>query len=58
LRLACALENCAIPLMKLGDTEGDVDLFVAETNRQTRVMSHSTCKLSSEEFNAIFTQAL
>lgn len=47
-----------IPLSQLGATEAELDDLVAETNRQTRVMGHSTYKLSSDEIRAIFVNAL
>jgi hypothetical protein len=50
-------DSCDIPLRNFRVKEGDLDSLVAETNRQTRVMGHSTYKLSSEEIKAIFARA-
>ena len=50
--------GCDIPLRNFGVKEGDLDSLVAETNRQTRVMGHSTYRLSSEQIKAIFARAL
>jgi alcohol dehydrogenase class IV len=50
--------GCDIPLGRLGAKEADLDDLVAETNRQTRVMGHSTYKLSSDEIRSIFAGAL
>lgn len=50
--------GCDVPLTKLGAKESDLDELVAETNKQTRVMGHSSYKLSSEEIKEIFKKAL
>lgn len=50
--------GCDIPLGRLGAREADLDDLVAETNKQTRVMGHSTYRLSSDEIRSIFAGAL
>jgi len=50
--------GCDTPLRQFGATEADLDELVAETNRQARVMGHSTYKLTSDEIRSIFAGAL
>lgn len=50
--------GCLIPLREFGVTENDLDGLVAETNTQTRVMGHSTYKLSSAEIKEMFRKAM
>ncbi len=50
--------GCLRPLRTFGATEADLDALVAETNTQTRVMNHSTYRLTSEEIKDMFAKAL
>ncbi len=50
--------GCLRPLRSFGATEADLDDLVAETNTQTRVMNHSTYRLTSEEIKEMFAKAL
>ena len=50
--------GCDIPLSLLGVKEEDINELVVETNKQTRVMGHSTYALSSAEIREIFQAAL
>lgn len=50
--------GCLIPLREFGVTESDLDDLVAETDTQTRVMGHSTYKLTDYEIRQIFQQAM
>lgn len=50
--------GCDIPLSAFGAKEEDLNELVVETNKQTRVMGHSTYTLSSAEIKAIFQAAL
>lgn len=50
--------GCLIPLQEFGVTEGDLDGLVAETKTQTRVMGHSTYKLTDAEIKEMFQKAL
>ena len=49
--------GCLIPLSKLGGDKKDIDRLVEETNKQTRVMGHSSYKLTSEEIAEIYHRA-
>lgn len=50
--------GCLRPLRTFGATEADLDDLVAETNTQTRVMNHSTYRLTSQEIKDMFAKAL
>lgn len=50
--------GCLLPLRTFGATEADLDDLVAETNTQTRVMNHSTYRLTSPEIRGMFEKAL
>ena len=50
--------GCLVPLRELGVTEGDLDSLVSEAKTQTRVMGHSTYKLTDEEMRIMFAEAL
>lgn len=50
--------GCLIPLSKFGASEADLDKLVEETIAQTRVMGHSTWKLTGDEIREIFRKAL
>jgi len=50
--------GCFKPLSQFGATPADLDRLVDEANLQTRVMGHSSWKLSSEEIREIFRCAL
>lgn len=50
--------GCLTPLREYGVTEADLDALVAETDTQTRVMGHSTYKLSDAEIKEMFRKAL
>lgn len=50
--------GCLRPLCTFGATEADLDDLVAETNTQTRVMNHSTYRLTSQEIKEMFAKAL
>ena len=50
--------GCLIPLSTFGASEADLDKLVEETQAQTRVMGHSTWKLTDDEIREIFRKAL
>jgi alcohol dehydrogenase class IV len=50
--------GCLIPLSKFGGKKEDLDLLVKETLEQTRVMGHSSWKLTPEEIREIFEKVL
>lgn len=50
--------GCYIPLSKFGGKEEDIDKLVEETFAQTRVMGHSSWKLTAEELREIFHKAI
>ncbi|WP_394266325.1 iron-containing alcohol dehydrogenase [Anaerotignum sp.] len=50
--------GCLRPLHTFGATQDDLDDLVAETNTQTRVMNHSTYRLTSQEIREMFEKAL
>lgn len=50
--------NCLIPISKFGVTEQDIQGLVEETFTQTRVLNHSTYKLTEQEVAEIFRKAL
>lgn len=50
--------GCLKPLAEFGATPADLDRLVDEVNLQTRVMGHSSWKLSADEIREIFSSAL
>lgn len=50
--------GCLKPLAEYGATQKDLDRLVEETKLQTRVMGHSSWKLTSEEIREIFERAM
>ena len=51
--------GCLIPISEFGAVEGDIDELTEEVVRaQTRVMGHSTYKLTSDEIKDVFREAL
>lgn len=50
--------GCLIPLSKFGGKPEDIDHLVDETLAQTRVMGHSSWKLTADELREIFTKAM
>lgn len=50
--------GCLIPISEFGVTEAAIEDLVEETFTQTRVLNHSTYKLSKQEVTEIFTKAL
>ncbi|MDR2935210.1 MAG: iron-containing alcohol dehydrogenase [Candidatus Adiutrix sp.] len=50
--------GCAIPLRQLNVQEKDLDALADETMTQTRVMGHSTYRLTREEVRKIFADTL
>lgn len=50
--------GCLRPLRTFGATQDDLDDLVAETNTQSRVMNHSTYRLTSQEIREMFEKAL
>lgn len=50
--------DCLLPISELGVTEADIQGLVEETFTQTRVLNHSTYKLTEQEVMEIFKEAL
>lgn len=50
--------GCLIPLSKFGGKEEDIDHLVEETLAQTRVMGHSSWKLTADELRGIFEKVM
>lgn len=50
--------GCFIPLSKFGAKPEDIDHLVEETFAQTRVMGHSSWKLTADELREIYTKAM
>ena len=50
--------GCLIPLSKFGGKMEDIDHLIDETFAQTRVMGHSSWKLTEQELREIFTKAM
>lgn len=50
--------GCLIPLSELKVTEADIDKLVRETEKQRRVLEHSTYELTTAEIKEIFVEAL
>ena len=50
--------GCYIPLSKFGGKMEDIDHLIDETFAQTRVMGHSSWKLTADELREIYTKAM
>lgn len=50
--------GCYIPLSRFGGTEADIDHLIDETFAQTRVMGHSSWKLTADELRELYTKAM